>query len=164
MANKKCDALSIAKEQGDMFYTTGKPCKRGHISPRLVSTHGCVQCNTEVYYPKDRDNYRYGNTFYRQFMSRKQKAIKSGIPFTIEFSDIHQPEFCPVFGVKLNYGWSGDSMRDNNKATLDKVVPSLGYIPGNVFVISWRANKLKSDMNVEELEKIMNYIRGVTNG
>ena len=51
-----------------------------------------------------------------------------------------------------------------NKATLDKLVPELGYVPGNVFIISWRANKLKSNMTIDELEKILNYMKRNKNG
>jgi len=96
-----------------------------------------------------------------QFRQRKNQAIKQGIPFTIELSDIEQPEFCPILGIKLNYGWggAGGHLRDPCKATIDKVIPKLGYVPGNVFIISWRANKLKSDMTYDELDKIMNYIK-----
>ena len=159
MANHKSPALTTARENGDMFYFTGKPCKRGHISTRYTKTKMCTQCGKEIYIPKDVHNYRYENTFYRQFIARKQKAIKLGIPFTIEFEHIDRPKHCPVLGLELNYGWSGENRRDPAKASIDKLIPELGYVPGNVFVISWRANKLKSDMSLQDLEKMLKYIK-----
>ena len=162
MNNKGPRAEAIAK--GELTYFTGKSCKHGHISPRQTSNSICIQCGKEIYMPKDRENYRHKDTFYRQFLTRKQVAIRNNIPFTIEFSQIEQPTHCPILGSVLNYGWSGEGRRDNNKATIDKVIPKLGYVPGNVYVISWRANKLKSDMSLEELEKIMKYIKEKTNG
>ena len=33
-----------AKAQGLKFYTTGKPCKHGHLSDRYTSTAICVEC------------------------------------------------------------------------------------------------------------------------
>lgn len=33
-----------AKEAGMTHYFTGKPCKRGHVSPRFVSTMVCMEC------------------------------------------------------------------------------------------------------------------------
>lgn len=158
-----------AMDLGLTTYSTGRPCKRGHLSERRVSTWVCIQCAKEIYQITDRENYRNpDNTFYRQFNSRKQTAKKNGIPFTISFDELEKPEYCPVLGVKLNYGCStgldGKQTRDPNKASIDKVIPELGYIPGNVFVISWRANKLKSDMSVTELEKILNYMKGNKNG
>jgi hypothetical protein len=164
MPNIRSAARDAALAAGDMFYFTGKPCKRGHISPRYVMTKICLECGKTIYQVKDRDDYRYQNTFYRQFISRKQKAIKAGIPFTIEFNQLEKPEFCPIFNTKLNYGWSGLKCRDPNKATIDKLIPELGYVSGNVFIISWRANKLKSDMSINELEKIMKYIKERLNG
>lgn len=101
-----------------------------------------------------------------QFRQRKNQALKKGIPFTIELNEIEQPEYCPILGIKLNYAWGGKNgkLRDPAKATIDKVIPELGYVPGNVYIISWRANKLKSDMTLEELEKIMNYMKEKING
>ena len=34
-----------------------------------------------------------------------------------------------------------------------------GYVLGNVYVISWRANRLKSSATIDELEKIIGYIK-----
>lgn len=36
-----------AKEKGLKRYFTGKPCKRGHITERMVSTLTCVACKNE---------------------------------------------------------------------------------------------------------------------
>ena len=149
----------IAKLNGDLTYFTGKPCKRGHLADRRVSNYICIQCSKEVYAVTDRENYRTDNTLQRQFNTRKQSALRNGILFSIKFEDIEQPEYCPVLGIKLNYGWSGEGLRDDAKATIDKLVPELGYVPGNVFVISWRANKLKNDMTIIELENILRYMK-----
>lgn len=163
-------ALQEAIRDGESTYFTGKPCKRGHLSPRRVSTHACIQCAKEVHHIKDRENYRDPlNTFFRQFNNRKQFAIRNGIPFEIKFEELQRPEFCPILGIKLNYGCSnqenGKQTRDPAKASIDKLVPELGYVPGNVFIISWRANKLKSNMSIRELEAILDYMkRGFNNG
>jgi hypothetical protein len=149
----------IAKLNGNLTYFTGKPCKRGHLSERRVSNYICIKCAKDIYTIADRENYRTGNTLKRQFNTRKQSALRNNILFTIKFEDIEQPEYCPVLGIKLNYGWSGEGIRDDAKATIDKLVPELGYVPGNVFVISWRANKLKSDMTIVELENILRYMK-----
>lgn len=36
-----------AQEQGLKHYFNGKPCKRGHLSPRYLSTGGCTRCTIE---------------------------------------------------------------------------------------------------------------------
>lgn len=145
--------------EGKVYYYTGKPCKRGHVSSRRVSNYICIECSREVYAVRDREDYRNGDTFKRQYSSRMQYAKRNNIPFTIKYEDIEKPKYCPVFGIELNYGWSGLDRRDPAKATFDKLNPELGYVPGNVFVISWRANKLKSDMTHKELKQIIKYMR-----
>jgi hypothetical protein len=160
MAREKSSELAKAKEAGDMFYFTGKQCKRGHIAPRYTKTKSCVECGKDVYIPKDNERYRTGNTLYRQYLARKHTANRNGISFTIEFEQIEQPTHCPILGLELNYNWSGLNRRDPAKASIDKVDPNKGYVAGNVFVISWRANKLKSDMSLQELENILKYIKG----
>lgn len=39
---------SVAKSMGIPHYFTGKPCKRGHVSPRIVSSGNCVDCNYAI--------------------------------------------------------------------------------------------------------------------
>lgn len=162
MSREFCQARNEAIEKGLQTYFTGKPCKRGHIAKRFVSSYQCVECSRTVLYQTDRERYRNSsNTLEAQLRARKNSAKKLGIPFDITINDIEQPEYCPVLGIKLNYSWGGKNgyLRDPSKATIDKIVPELGYVPGNVFVISWRANKLKSDMTLHELECIIKYIK-----
>lgn len=87
----------------------------------------------------------------------KYRAAKSGIEFTIQPSDIQIPRTCPVLGIVLARnkvkGWCDSS------PTLDRKDSSQGYVPGNIRVISWRANKLKSDGTLQEFERIVEYIR-----
>jgi hypothetical protein len=43
-------------------------------------------------------------------------------------------------------------------------VPSLGYVRGNVEVISWRANSLKRDGTLDEMEKLVMWMRKFCDG
>ena len=85
-----------------------------------------------------------------------------GLSFTISVSDIFIPKRCPVFGTPL-ISHRGDARKFwyDDSPTLDRIIPSLGYIPSNVWVISYRANKIKSDASLEELNKIIEAIRGI---
>jgi hypothetical protein len=49
--------------------------------------------------------------------------------------------------------------RSDNLPSIDRIDPSKGYVKGNVWVISWRANRLKSDATFEELEAIVRGLR-----
>lgn len=45
--------------------------------------------------------------------------------------------------------------------SLDRIVPSLGYVPGNVAVISHRANRIKSDATADELRAVADWLDGL---
>jgi hypothetical protein len=52
-----------------------------------------------------------------------------------------------------------------NSPSLDRIDNSKGYIEGNVIVVSWRANNLKRDASIQELQKIVEfYQRLISNG
>lgn len=82
----------------------------------------------------------------------RERAKKSGHACTITVDDISIPEFCPLLGIKLERN-KGGHVRPSSPS-LDKIKPELGYVPGNVWVISHRANMLKSDATVQELQML----------
>jgi hypothetical protein len=53
---------------------------------------------------------------------------------------------------------TGMNNRDSSPS-LDCIVPSLGYIPSNIAVISYRANRIKNDSNLEELESLVIWLK-----
>jgi len=61
-----------------------------------------------------------------------------------------------VLGIKLH---KAVGVFAHHSPSLDRVVPNLGYVKGNVHVISWRANSLKKNATIEELEKIIQYMK-----
>lgn len=82
----------------------------------------------------------------------KRRARLNNIPFNIAVEDIIVPDVCPIF---LKPFVLGDT---NWSASLDKLLPELGYTKGNVFVISNRANRLKNDFTLDEFERIKKYM------
>lgn len=86
----------------------------------------------------------------------KQRAARDNIEFDLKEEDITIPEYCPVLGIKL---FMGERTQKNNSPSLDKIDASGGYVKGNVEVISWRANRLKSDASLEEVKAIYKYMK-----
>lgn len=82
--------------------------------------------------------------------SARHRAKSKGLAFNIELIDIVIPELCPVLGIELraNAG-NGGALRGS--PSLDRIVPELGYVKGNVQVISNAANLLKGDSTPEEM-------------
>jgi hypothetical protein len=73
----------------------------------------------------------------------------------LTYRDIAIPDHCPILGMKLERGLDGGL---DNSPSLDRIIPALGYVPGNVRVISNRANRIKSDSTPEELSRILTYV------
>jgi translation initiation factor 2B subunit (eIF-2B alpha/beta/delta family) len=85
----------------------------------------------------------------------RARAKKYGIPFSITVEDIVIPEICPILKISLTVSKSKVSP---NSPTIDKIVPELGYVKGNIQVISHRANMMKSDASIEELKLFSKWI------
>jgi hypothetical protein len=93
----------------------------------------------------------------------KTRAIQNGTEFTISPDDITITKHCPVLGIELTFEFSnsglGRRVYRDNVASLDRIDSSKGYIPGNVCVISRKANTIKNCGTAEEHERIARYIR-----
>ena len=94
------------------------------------------------------------------FMAKMRTAISHKIPFDIRIDDLVWPSYCPVLGYELDYSKKPRGAVHNATATFDSVDPTLGYVKGNVRIISWKANRLKNDGTAEEFRKIAAYIDG----
>jgi hypothetical protein len=90
----------------------------------------------------------------------KDRAKRNGIPFNITHKDIQIPHCCPFLGIKI---FPGVGKMTDNSPTLDRIQPDLGYTKGNVLVISNRANRLKNNATLEELELIVAGLKRVAN-
>ena len=84
----------------------------------------------------------------------KLKAAKLGIPFNITIEDVKTPSYCPILGIPLIYA---NICSTDNSPSIDRIIPKLGYIKGNVVVISRRANRIKNDATISELQKISDF-------
>ncbi len=89
----------------------------------------------------------------------KQRAVRHGIPIDITMKDFDLPEFCPVFPSIRLQAQTGAGRKTDCSPSLDKIVPSLGYVKGNVIVMSWKANHAKLDMTLEELIQLGEWAR-----
>lgn len=100
-----------------------------------------------------RENEKTINPVARMIRTSKHRAKKVGLDFNIDAADIVIPSVSPVLGIPLliasKMGGSDAS------PSIDRIDNNKGYIKGNVRVISNRANKLKSNATVVELELIL---------
>jgi len=88
-------------------------------------------------------------------VAARSRAKSSGVPFDLTVGDIVIPETCPVLGIPLVSAAGGGKRGPRpNSPTLDRLDPARGYVPGNVVVVSFRANRAKNDLSLGEIEAL----------
>jgi hypothetical protein len=121
-----------------------------------------VNARNRAYTSNHRDEIRRWNkkrVKENMFYHARQRAKRNGIIFTLSLDDFEIPVKCPILGIRLK---AGKRMPHAFSPTLDRVIPKLGYIKGNVQVISHRANRLKGDASLKELKLLVSYVRRLT--
>ena len=164
-------------ENGQFIMRTGwtfpdEPCAKGHHAPRNT-VNRCVQCVREYrkskghfgrtcksiewrqsnkeYLAKERRAYNHREP-ERDLLTRARKTAKKlGLAFDLTLKDIVIPPVCPVLGIRLE---KAEKMRTDASPSIDKIIPKLGYVRGNVVIISMRANRIKNDATIDELQKV----------
>lgn len=151
---RTCERCSEPIPQGkraDAKYCSDK-CGNRTRYKRYYDTHP-----DELAAKRLKDNSDKAKAMYHRIKSR---AKRDGIDFNIDVEDIVIPTHCPVLGVELCLYNKGRRGYFPDSPSLDRMVPSLGYIKGNVQVMSARANLLKNDATVDELQQVINYMKG----
>jgi|AntAceMinimDraft_11_1070367.scaffolds.fasta_scaffold106302_1 hypothetical protein len=150
--------------------TYGKPLSDDERADRIVLE---TQLNNKMYDKKCKDNVLAASKKRKvsgaarteeQYIKQTLKAVKRraeiiNVPFNLTIEDLAMPEFCPVFDTKLF--WT-DKL-SNDTPSLDRLIPELGYIKGNVCFISMKANRLKNNATLEELQSIIDWMKKVGN-
>jgi hypothetical protein len=85
----------------------------------------------------------------------RQRARALGVPCTITAEDVVIPSHCPVLGIPLVLG---NERSLAGSPSLDRLVPEWGYTPGNVVVVSHRANMLKNNGTSQELRRVAEWM------
>ena len=158
---------AAARAAGIKFYFTGNPCLKGHVAERYASQpHQCCECHrgryaTPGFLAKNRAHQKawYGkDAARRMFNTAKERAKLKGVPFDLDIEDITVPEVCPALGIPLEPNVGGRGFKSGSPS-LDKIRPELGYVRGNVRVISMLANRIKSDCTDPAVfRKVADYI------
>ena len=135
----------------------GKPCRNGHSGVRYLSNKQCVECSRMAVKKWQAKNPEKTQDFKRDWDKRnpikmayygaKLRARKRGMEFNIEMEDLLPvPDTCPVLGIPMD------------QPSLDRIDNSKGYVKGNVAVISDRANRLKRDATLDEVQALARWM------
>lgn len=109
----------------------------------------CKKCNCERVKSTSPEN--------RMLARARSRATESKMDFNIDIDDIVIPEKCPILGIPLviHRGSSGGKPAS---PSLDRVDNNLGYVKGNVIVLSHLANMMKSSASAENLVTFAEWI------
>lgn len=89
----------------------------------------------------------------RMITTCRERAKAKGVPFSLSVDDLTMPTVCPILGIELTPGVNGDAC-----PSVDRIQPELGYVRGNVAIISVLANRLKSSATEAQLRLIADYV------
>lgn len=123
----------------------------------LGCSHGidigrCKACKTLYEKARRANNY----DLPRYILARaKQRAKVKGLAFDLTLADIIIPPVCPVFGTPFEVG------NHATAASIDRIRSELGYVRGNICIISNRANMLKGNACAAELRAVADWLDSV---
>ena len=86
----------------------------------------------------------------------RSKRYNLSCDLTLIYLESIANDECPVF--KTPFVWGQSNGRHPYRPSLDRVVPNLGYIQGNVVFISQKANTIKQDVTEKELYAVADWL------
>ena len=91
----------------------------------------------------------------------RERARKFNLPFNLKAKDLREiiTTHCPVFGFKFEINNKGINNNWQTSASLDRIVPSKGYIKENIIIISLLANSIKSSATPTQILKVGNFYK-----
>jgi len=173
------------------FYI-GRACPKNHTSYRKTVNGACAQCASEqsnankAAYANSSARTAVNKTWTASDKAKsakqrwkerdprwawvvstvggaRRRAKYSGVPFSLtnEYVFNMLPEMCPALGIPLVFAGTG-GVAVPGSASIDKIRPELGYVPGNIAILSYRANAIKSNATADEIGRVAVWLRGVT--
>lgn len=174
---KRLDDFGVDRKQKDGKHRYCKPCSnavslaryranpepqrayhrqwnREHAAERAAYDRAYRTAHPEKKAAHKRRHYEANPERYL-WIGAKKRAERLGLPFDLRVEDLQIPDVCPVLEIpfEIARGCPGAG-----SPSVDRIIPELGYVRGNVAVISHRANSLKRDGTIDELRKLLAWL------
>ena len=98
----------------------------------------------------------------RYLHNARSRARRDNVPFNLAIQDLIDiaTDVCPILHTPFVWGASqlGKGKTRPDSPTLDRILPELGYIKGNVAFLSYRANRIKDNGTMQEHYDIADWI------
>lgn len=150
---KLCIGCNIEKELSDF------PLRKDN-SNRLRPY--CKNCVNEIN-RKRYEHHKQISPFKHKCARAKSRSQFLKVPFdlTPEYLESIWTGVCPVLDVPISFTESDRS--DEFTAELDRFIPELGYVKGNVNFLSRKINRLKNSATSKELEQLIHWMKKYEN-
>lgn len=140
-----------------------KPCnmriieiESRHLKIKLIKPTAAEHCKKSKLKYKD-DIPRRLNILLQQ---AKIRSKKKGVEFELTLQDLLAlypiDGLCPVFKMPIQFNTGKDR---TNSPSIDRIDASKGYTKDNVRIISWKANRMKSNATLADLEALVVYMK-----
>jgi hypothetical protein len=155
----KAGERAAAKKLGLKRYFNGRPCSLGHIAERYVAGSGCVEClGVTKRWPRTKE---YNNAVAKAYNLRPKGAAyllwkharrgpRQPVPFSITRGY--------VLDLLMKAVAAGTVVLDKGgpmQASIDRKIPALGYVEGNIQIVPAWWNYAKHDWSEDELRNAM---------
>ena len=150
---KKLD-IKICKTCGSIYQST---------SSRQKHCHSCISTGK----PWSQWSLDYKKRLTRLCYMAKNRARNKKLAFNISPEYLiklweDQGGSCALTGQPLDLNQWGERGQVNPQApSVDRIVPALGYVKGNVRLITYHMNIALSDFGIEEFENLIRHYRSV---
>ena len=106
------------------------------------------------------------NPIPQMLSNAKIRAKQKGVDFNLTSQYLKKifpkDNKCPITGLNFEFGYiNKEKINKNNSPSLDRIIPSKGYVIGNVMVISDLMNRMKQDSTFEDIEKLYNFYKKI---
>jgi hypothetical protein len=137
--------------------STGKVKSCGCLAKEMAAQKGFLNA-THGGYSKNRS--LEDQIKFQALINIRERSKRRGYESDLEMCDLPGlTDSCPVLGIKYSRG----SLKDKNfSPSIDRKNTNLPYLKkykDNLVFISHRANRIKSDATIEELQKILQYLQ-----
>lgn len=85
----------------------------------------------------------------------KTSARLRQIEFNLTIEDIVVPNICPILLIPMKFN---KKVLGDDSYSVDRIDNTKGYIPGNIGVISYKANRHKANMSKEDIDRLHKYV------
>lgn len=181
------NSRSAARAIHALQFFTGLACSRGHIANRRTSRGDCVTCAKEnieahkktpkhkltmaEYYLLNKSSYqaaaqkyqskaRHERPWLKILQGARRRAEIRDIPFNLsaEWASAIWTGKCAITGMAFVVNESGKSGPMPFSATVDRIIPALGYVPENCRFVLSCVNNFRGTLGDDEMRRVAHAI------